>query len=168
MPRAKKAAVVEEAETEKDYTVYAEKDPTDSQERFADWLLDKVDPDIEGEDDFRKGVYLAKALMQEFQKSPENQEALAARKERVEQEKAAKAAAPPRKRGRPAKAKVEEPEVESDDDDSEEAPAPAPKTRARATRAKSATAKTATAKPTRTARARKTVKAVATNDDAPF
>lgn len=69
-----KAAV----EDELDYTKYLDKEPTDLQSRFGDWILDKVGIEFgtkKETDAFREGVRLATALRMPFQRSPENQEA---------------------------------------------------------------------------------------------
>lgn len=63
---------------EYDYTKYADKEPTDLQERFGNWILDKVGVSFgtkKETDAFKEGVRLATALRMPFQRSPENQEA---------------------------------------------------------------------------------------------
>lgn len=88
---------------------YAEKDPTELQEMFADWLSTKTGYDVDV-----KSVALATSLRGAYQKSPENQDHLAARREAAEQrvadrekraeEREAKAKAPaPAKKAAPAK-----------------------------------------------------------------
>jgi hypothetical protein len=137
-PRGKTKAAA--AETEPDYTAYANKPPTDLQERFAAWIPEVTEYDPSSaktkQEAFEEGVRLGTALRMEFQRSPENQELLKEKKAAA----AAKKAEPkvPGKRGRKPKAAVEEevePEeadVEEDEEDEEEAPPP-PK---RATRRK--------------------------------
>lgn len=51
---------------------YADREPTDLQARFSEWLLDKTGIMPADEDSFRAGVRLSTALRMEFQKSPEN------------------------------------------------------------------------------------------------
>lgn len=169
-------AAEEAAETEEDYTRYLEKDPTDLQERFGQWILDKTGYEPDNEDDFLAGVQLGTALRMKFQASPENQEVLAQRREAAAKAKEEKAAAPPKKRGRPAKAKVEETEPEEveepeEQEAEEEEATPTPrKTRARRT-TKTAAAKTATAKPaaSRTRRTRTATKKASDEEvEAPF
>jgi hypothetical protein len=66
------------AEDELDYTKYLDKEPTDLQARFGDWILDKVGVEFgtkKETDAFREGVRVATALRMPFQRSPENQEA---------------------------------------------------------------------------------------------
>lgn len=58
---------------------YAEKDPTELQEMFADWLSTKTGYDVDV-----KSVALATSLRGAYQKSPENQDHLAARREAAE------------------------------------------------------------------------------------
>lgn len=85
--RVAKAQAVEEV----DYTKYADKAPTDLQERFSDWLLEQVGLEFgtkKEEIAFREGVRLATALRMPFQRSPENQEVLASRRAEIEEERA--------------------------------------------------------------------------------
>lgn len=160
--RSKKPVAKAEPEVDQpDYSPYRDKAPTDLQERFAQWIVDKVDPvahDEDGEDleldlaSFNEGVRLGVALRMEFQASPENQQVLA--EKRSAREEAEEAPKPARKRAA-AKAKVEEePEEEEPEEDAEEpeeAEEPAPKARRTATKASTA-GKTATpAKPARRA-----------------
>lgn len=173
-------AAEEAAETEEDYTKYLEKDPTDLQERFGQWILEKTGYEPKDEDDFLAGVQLATALRMKFQASPENQAVLEERRLAAAEAKEAKAAAGPKKRGRPAKAKAEpEPEEvveEEEQEEPEEVVEEAPKARptrgrrtAKAAAAKTTTAKTATstrARRTRTAPAKKS--AAADEVEAPF
>jgi hypothetical protein len=139
------------AEEEQDFTGYAEKEPTDLQTRFTDWI-----PEVTGFDPngckskaaaFAEGVRLAVSLRMPFQRSPENQELLAERRAaagtRAEEPAAPKKAAPakkaaakkavpaaaeesPRRRGRPAKAAKAAVHVESEpaDEPAEEASEP--------------------------------------------
>lgn len=80
-----------EAEPEVDYPAYLNKPPTDLQERFPDFIIDKVGYDPQSaktkDEAFRQGVRLAVALRMSFQASPENREATQARR----QERAAQA-----------------------------------------------------------------------------
>ena len=73
---------------EMDLEVYLTKEPTDLQERFADWLKGAVgyDPTKAKTKDeaFSEGVRLATALRMAFQRSDENQEVLNARREAAE------------------------------------------------------------------------------------
>lgn len=65
-------------EDELDYTKYLDKEPTDLQARFGEWLLDKVGIQFgtkKETDAFMEGVRLATALRMPFQRSPENQAA---------------------------------------------------------------------------------------------
>jgi hypothetical protein len=128
------------AEEEQDFTGYAEKEPTDLQTRFTDWI-----PEVTGFDPngckskaaaFAEGVRLAVSLRMPFQRSPENQELLAERRAaagtRAEEPAAPKKAVPaaaeesPRRRGRPAKAAKAAVHVESEpaDEPAEEASEP--------------------------------------------
>lgn len=115
-----------------------EKDPTDLHVRFADWLADNTGLDRDEIDE--KTVQLACSLRIEFQKSPENQANLEARRaaaekadeerlaraeerkkkrEQAEVEKAAKAEAK-----KAAAAKPKAAPVAKDEDEAEETPAP--------------------------------------------
>ena len=62
------------------YEKLVDKDPTELHERFADWLVEKTGY----EDVDLKSVQLACALRIDFQRSPENQEALAEKREKAE------------------------------------------------------------------------------------
>lgn len=64
---------------------YAEIEPTTLQESFADWLTKNTGYAVDAQ-----SVALATALRGEFQKSPENQEDLKARREAAAEAKAAK------------------------------------------------------------------------------
>lgn len=108
---AKKAA-----DTPRDYTKYADKTPSDLQERFAAWILEVTGFEPNDTDDFNEGVRLATALRMAFQASPENQEVLEARREAAEAKKNA-----------PKKVKAKKAKVEDDaevEDDEEETPEP--------------------------------------------
>jgi hypothetical protein len=135
--------------TDEEILGYKDKESTAVQERFADWLIEKLElefPNAKAEAAFREAVRLATALRMIFQASPENQDArTAARAEREEvrsakPKKTAKAKpvedeteddadarvfpkTKPAKRGRPAKAS----KVEDDEDSGDEVVAPAPK-----------------------------------------
>jgi hypothetical protein len=77
---AKAAAEVVE---DKDYTTYKDKPATDLQERFGEWIVDKLDLTFGSKKEqaaFLEGVRLATALRMEFQASPENQAVLNARR----------------------------------------------------------------------------------------
>lgn len=141
-PRGKNKAAA--AETEPDYTAYADKAPTDLQERFAAWIPEVTEYDPSSAktkvEAFNEGVRLGTALRMEFQRSPENQELLKEKKAAA----AAKKAEPkvPGKRGRKPKpaaveeeVEPEEADLEEDEEDEDEEPAPPPK---RATRRKAA------------------------------
>jgi hypothetical protein len=102
-------------EAERDLTIYADKEPTDLQERFAVWI-----PEATGYDPataktkteaFEEGVRLATALRMIFQASPENQEALAARRSAVAQAKTEQSPNGSGRRGKKV-AEVEEPQEE--------------------------------------------------------
>lgn len=169
-PRKSKAAQTA-VEEEIDYTVYADKPPTDLQERFTDWILDKTEYDPASEktkkEAFAEGVRLGVALRMKFQASPENQAVLEERKAARDDDEAP---APKAKPARKAKAKpepepdedeLEEDEENGDDDTDDEAPAPKRSRRAAARPAKAAPAKKAPAR-------RKAKAAAATGGDAPF
>lgn len=123
---AKRAAEEEAAEAaEVDYTKYADKAPSDLQERFAQWVIDEVGVEFKSkaaEEAFREGVRLATILRMPFQRSPENQEILAERRAAV-----AEAAAKKTSKGKTVK--KPKPVVE-DDEDIEEEEQPAPKRKA--------------------------------------
>lgn len=116
-----------------DLSAYLEKEATDLQSRFAEWLMENVGYDPSKaktkQEAFEEGVRLATAMRMIFQASPENREANAARKaakaEEVEEEapapkakKSAKAT-PAKKASKKAAAPVEE-----EEEPEEEAPAP--------------------------------------------
>lgn len=83
-PKAKPAAKAAEPPM---YANYAEKDPTPLQEAFAAWLVDKTGYEVD-----EKSVQLAVALRMTFQRSPENQEDLEARRSTAEEKAEARAA----------------------------------------------------------------------------
>lgn len=87
MPKTSETAEV-------DYTSYADKTPTDLQVRFAEWITDKTGFEPSGcktkQEAYEAGVRLGVALRMQFQASPENREATAARRA----ERASAAAAP--------------------------------------------------------------------------
>lgn len=108
-----------------DYTRYRDKEPTELQARFGDWLIEKVELTFgtkKETDAFLEGVRLATALRMPFQRSPENQavspmvranrsetaapkKAMKAKTSRhpAEDEEAEAVEAPKRGRGRPRK-----------------------------------------------------------------
>lgn len=172
-PKVKTKAAPEVPEV--DYSNYRDKAPTDLQTRFADWLIDKVEPvahDEEGNEvdldlpSFEEGVRLGVALRMVFQASPENQAVLAENRAAREEEEAkpAKAKAAPAKRKTKAVAEEEPEEAEEDsEEEAEEDAKPAPK-------AKRATAKAQAARPAtrRTTRGKKAAAPAAVGSDAPF
>lgn len=118
-----------DAEIEKDYTVYVDKDPTDLQTRMTDWVLDKTGYDPAKAKTkaqaFADGIKLGVALRMEFQASPENQELLAEARRRFAEEQA---------KPKPVKAKktkTKKPAPEPEEDDAEEEAGEAPKRSAR-------------------------------------
>lgn len=124
-----------------DLSVYLDKEPTTTQERFADWIVDETGITFSTQKEmtaFREGVRLAKALVMRYQASDANKEATKAEK----LEKAAARAAAPAKA---PKAKAEKP-----------AAAPA------------AEAAPAPAAPAKKARGRRGAAAPAAGADAPF
>jgi hypothetical protein len=85
----KRGAAVAEPEVDetedgvKDYTIYAEKDPTPTMQDFADWLIEEVGLEFKSsqhEDEFRTGVRLGGTLRMEFQRSDFNKERKAERR----------------------------------------------------------------------------------------
>jgi hypothetical protein len=75
------AAPAEEVEV--DFQAYKEKAATDLQERFAGWIIDKLELTFGTKKEqaaFEEGVRLATALRMVFQASPENQAVLAERR----------------------------------------------------------------------------------------
>lgn len=101
MARALSAAAKAAREAELDYSGYKDKAPSDLQERFADWIVDKVGVAFgtkKEEAAFNEGVRLAVALRMKFQASPENQDAIAERAvERAKEEAEAAATVPAKK-----------------------------------------------------------------------
>jgi len=150
MPRKAAATQVVEEETERDFTIYAEKEPTGTMVAFADWLIDVCElefPNGKAEENFRFGVQLGGTLRMEFQasdywrsdernpRSPEGKKARAAANGAAEDK-------PRRGRG---KASEEDTEEEAEEQTEEQTAKPARRTRAAA--AKPATRRGA-AKPT--------------------
>lgn len=102
------------ASNPRDFTKYADKPPSDLQDRMAKWILDVTGYEPDDLDSFNEGVRLAVALRMAFQASPENQAVLEKRRE----EAAAKKTAPPKKRG--PKAKVSNPKGDDAEEETEE------------------------------------------------
>lgn len=163
-----KAAEAEEENVAKDYSGYADKAPTPSQEHFADWIIEKCGLEFataKEEKAFRNGVRLGKALVLEHQKSEENKEfkenlatEKAEAKASADEEKAAAKKAAKKSGKKPAakEAETDEPEGDEDGDadegdgsedepEAEETPKPKP---AKKAPAKKAAAKKAGAKAT--------------------
>jgi hypothetical protein len=140
-------AVKKAEETERDFTLYAEKDATGTMQAFADWLIEVCDlefPNGKAEDQFRFGVQLGGTLRMDFQASDywrtdeRNPRSPAGKKARA----AANGAAT---RGR---GKAKDDEDENGDEDEK------PAKPARATRQSGATGKTSAGKATTTRRGR--------------
>lgn len=181
MPTKTRKVVEEKPEEleEIDYSVYLDKEPTDLQDRFATWIIEKTGYEpgsVKAEGVFRDAVQLATALRMEFQRSPENQEVLAERRAAAAKRKEERETAGPRKRGRKPKAAADdepdEPEEELEET-TEEEPEEAPKPRRRPTARKAAasTKTAAKAASTRTRRARPASKKATDAsevDEAPF
>jgi hypothetical protein len=76
---------------EPDYSIYLDKEPTDLQERFVPWLIEKVGYDPNGAKTkaaaFAAGVRLAVSLRIPFQASPENREATEQRRVQRDEER---------------------------------------------------------------------------------
>ena len=117
-----------------------DKDPSDLHERFAEWLVEKTgyeDVDV-------KSVQLACALRIEFQKSPENQEVLAAKRDAAEKAEAEREekreAREQRKReeqeAKAKKAAAAKAKPAEDEEDEAEKPKPAARRRRGSTTAK--------------------------------
>lgn len=109
---------------------YKDKEATAVQERYADWLIEKLQLEFsnaKAEAAFREATRLATALRMIFQASPENQGERESAKEAREEAAAAKAQA---KKDKKAKAK----DAEADEPEAEET-APAPKAKAAAKKA---------------------------------
>lgn len=128
------AAAQRAAESDGDFSHYLDKEPTDLQARFIDWLQgDSVgfDPTAAKTkaDAFSEGVRLGVALRMRFQASPENQEVLEEQRAKREAggdedeapkpKRAAKKAAAPAKRTKTRAQEAEEEEPEDSDDDLE-------------------------------------------------
>jgi len=100
--------------TDEEILAYNDKATTAVQERYADWLIEKLAiefPNTKAEGAFREAVRVATALRSIFQASPENQEAREeSRAERAE-EKAEKPKATKATRGKAAKAEPDEDEA---------------------------------------------------------
>jgi hypothetical protein len=148
-------------ETERDFTVYAQKDPTGTMQAFADWLIEVCDlefPNNKAEDQFRFGVQLGGTLRMEFQASDYWRED--DRNPRSPAGKKARAAANggTTKRGRQA-----EPETDEEEDEEEEVEeAPKPRTRRAAAKAPAkAPAKASTKPAARRGRGRQSADAAA-------
>lgn len=168
-PRGRKA---ETEAAEVDYTVYNEKEPTDLQERFGEWITDKLELEFGTKKEqaaFLNGVRLATALRMHFQASPENQEVIAERKA-ARAEEVEEKPKPAAKRGRKPKPVPEPEDIEEDVDEAEdvdeveesEEVEEKPKPVRRTTRGRAATSKTAGAT-SKTARRKPAAKS-----DAPF
>lgn len=94
-----------------DYTVCKDKKPTDLQERFADWIVEKVGVDPSKDfstkgQAFAAGVQYATMLRMPFQRSPENKTATANKRvaRSVEEAPAAPVKAAGKRAGRKAAA----------------------------------------------------------------
>lgn len=176
MARPLSRAAQRALETEEDYTKYADKAPTDLQDRLADWIMEKTGVTFATKKEevaYREGVRLAVALRMKFQASPENQAAIAERASGREEEEvqAAKTPAAPRKG---SSARTTPPR--------EAAPAKAAKATKATKATKAAPAKAAAAaapeadeevvaepvKTTGRRPARRPARAAATTDEAPF
>jgi hypothetical protein len=170
--------MAETAEDEMDYPVYAAKAPTQTQARFAQWLIDKCQYSFttrKEEAAFRDGVRVATALRMPFQRSPENQEVLLGRRVELEEPKPAKIARKPKPveealkvgRSRKAPKKAAPPAAFLEETaEAEEVEAPKP------TRARKTATRTPAAEPVRPLRkpARRRAVAAASDDaeEAPF
>jgi len=111
------ASAAKAAESARDFTKYADKEPSDLQKRFAEWILEVTGYEPDDMDAFNEGVRLATALRMAFQASPENQEVLNARREAAEAKRTAVKEPKPKKAKTPKKV---EPEAEADEDDDED------------------------------------------------
>lgn len=108
----------EDEEAAKDYTVYADKEPTPTMSDFADWLEEEVGLEFETEQEaaiFRMGVRLGGTLRMEFQRSDFNRERRAERKSaKAAKPKAAETAKAAKKPAKAAKASADaEPAAEA-------------------------------------------------------
>lgn len=102
-----------------DFSVYADKEPTSLQERFADWIIDKCELSFgtkKEEAAFRNGVRVSVALRIPFQSSDENRQATAEEREARAAERAKAKQDAANKRAEREKAKGAE------QSDAEEAP----------------------------------------------
>lgn len=117
MPRKAAATQVVEEDTEKDFTIYAEKEPTGTMVAFADWLIDVCElefPNGKAEENFRFGVQLGGTLRMDFQASEywradeRNPRSPAGKKTRA----AANGGATTTRRGKADKEEIEEEEGE--------------------------------------------------------
>lgn len=158
MPRKAAATQVVEEDTEKDFTIYAEKEPTGTMVAFADWLIDVCELEFangKAEENFRFGVQLGGTLRMDFQASEywradeRNPRSPAGKKTRA----AANGGATTTRRG---KAQADEEEIEEEEGEEQEAPAK-PTRRGRAAAKPAATGRgrsPAAAKPAATGRGR--------------
>ena len=162
---AKQAQIAEEEE--RDFTGYADKEPTGTMKAFADWLIDEVGLEFKtkaAEHEFREGVRLGGTLRMEFQASDFWKEhELNPRSPQNQNGKAKPAAAKPA-RGRAASKPAED---EPAEDEPAEDEAPAKPTRQRRGAAKPATAKTP-AKPATRRTGRRGAVAAETSAEAPY
>lgn len=128
--RAPSASAAKAAANPRDFTGYADKKPTDLQERFAQWILDNTGYEPDDPDSYFDGVRLAVSLRMAFQASPENQAVLAENKAKA-QAKAEKPAKPVKAKAKKAAEPEPEPELEDEEDtddepEEDEAEEPAP------------------------------------------
>lgn len=114
----------------KDYTRYADKQPTVVNEAEVDWLQKVTGVNFNDQDEAARVVQLAIALHGDFQKSDENaaakadkQERNAQEAERVKAEKAKKREADKQAKDEAKKAEKAAAGDDSDDDDGDEKPA---------------------------------------------
>jgi hypothetical protein len=159
MPRKAAATQVVEEDTEKDFTIYAEKEPTGTMVAFADWLIDVCEldfPNGKAEENFRFGVQLGGTLRMDFQASEywradeRNPRSPAGKKTRA----AANGGATTTRRG---KAQADEEEIEEEEGEEQEQETAKPTRRGRAAAKPAATGrgrKPAAAKPAATGRGR--------------
>jgi hypothetical protein len=129
------ATQVVEEETERDFTIYAEKEPTGTMVAFADWLIDVCELEFangKAEENFRFGVQLGGTLRMDFQASDYWRED--ERNPRSPAGKKVRAAA----NGAKAEKEVEE-EIEEEEEEEEKQAKPARRGRGSASAAKPAT-----------------------------
>jgi len=137
--RTRRAAPEPEPEPEesgKDFTAYADKEPTATMSDFADWLIAEVYEDDLGdidEDSFREAARLGPTLYHYFQASDFNKQRKA---ERAAEREEVEDSPPPTRRGRakpepePEPEDLEEPEEpEEEPEEEEEQPKPARRAR---------------------------------------